>query len=319
MKMKIVSAGPLTTIQDKGRQGYMRYGITTSGVMDDKAYAYGNYLVGNSETEACLEMTFKGVVMEFEGQGEIAIVGADMTPLLNGIPVSNNTKIAVKTKDILELGFAKTGLRGYLFCKGGIEVPLVYGSRSTNLKCGFGGFHGRKLQNGDILESGKFPMDTGLSKTEPIQLEGSIISENRSFSYRIPEENDLVIRVILGPQEDYFTEQGVRTFLSSEYKITPESDRMGIRLSGNVLEAVKGMDIISDAIPLGSIQVSADGQPIILLADRQTTGGYAKIATVISDDIWKLAQSRPGMSLHFKMVTLRQAQKIMKKQLRFAG
>ena len=298
MKMKIISAGPLTTVQDRGRFGYMRYGITTSGVMDEKAYNYGNYLVENAGEEACLEMTFKGAVIEFEGSGRIAFTGADMTPVLNGNPVVNGESIEVKDKDRLEFGFAKKGLRTYLFCKGGIEVPMIYGSRSTNLKCGFGGFEGRKLMDGDVLTVGEM-RNTGCSaaiKTEA--------------AYQLPEEECLTVRVLLGPQENYFTDKGIQALESGEYKVTPNSDRMGIRLKGEALESVQGMDIISDAIPLGSIQVSADGQPIILLADRQTTGGYAKIATVIRSDIWKLAQVRPGMSLRFQVVTPRQADKI---------
>ncbi len=289
MEMKILSAGPLTTIQDKGRYGYMRYGITTSGVLDDKAYTYGNALLGNLDGEACLEMTVKGVAIQFAGTGAIAITGADMVPHINGAVAPVNQRIEIADGDVLELGFAGKGLRAYLCVEGGIDVPLVYGSRSTNLKCGFGGFHGRKLQDGDVLST--CPVAEYRRKAWGLPQE-----------YQLPQDGDMTIRVIPGPQDDMFTTDGIVTFLNSEYKVTPESDRMGIRLSGQPLEAVKGMDIISDAIPLGSIQVAADGQPIILLADRQTTGGYAKIATVISEDIWKLAQARPGTEVRFESV-----------------
>lgn len=289
MEMKILSAGPLTTIQDKGRYGYMRYGITTSGVLDDKAYTYGNALLGNPDGEACLEMTVKGAAIQFTGAGAIAITGADMVPHINGAVAPVNQRIEIADGDVLELGFAGKGLRAYLCVEGGIDVPLVYGSRSTNLKCGFGGFHGRKLQDGDVLST--CPVVEYRRKAWGLPQE-----------YQLPQDGDMTIRVISGPQDDMFTTDGIATFLNSEYKVTPESDRMGIRLSGKPLEAVKGMDIISDAIPLGSIQVAADGQPIILLADRQTTGGYAKIATVISEDIWKLAQARPGTEVRFESV-----------------
>lgn len=153
MEMKILSAGPLTTIQDKGRYGYMRYGITTSGVLDDKAYTYGNALLGNPDGEACLEMTVKGAAIQFAGTGAIAITGADMVPHINGAVAPVNQRIEIADGDVLELGFAGKGLRAYLCVGGGIDVPLVYGSRSTNLKCGFGGFHGRKLQDGDVLST----------------------------------------------------------------------------------------------------------------------------------------------------------------------
>ena len=289
MKMTILSAGPLTTIQDKGRYGYMRYGITTSGVLDDKAYAYGNALLGNTDGEACLEMTVKGAAIQFAGTGAIAITGADMVPHINGTVVPVNQRIEIADGDVLELGFASKGLRAYVCVEGGIDVPLVYGSRSTNLKCGFGGFRGRKLQDGDVLSA--------CPVVEYRRKAGKLPQE-----YQLPQDGDMTIRVMPGPQDDMFTTDGVAIFLNSGYKVTPESDRMGIRLSGQPLEAVNGMDIISDAIPLGSIQVAADGQPIILLADRQTTGGYAKIATVISEDIWKLAQARPGTEVHFERV-----------------
>lgn len=297
MEMTILSAGPLTSVQDRGRFGYMRYGITTSGVLDDKAYASGNALLGNQAGDACLEMTLKGATVEFHGRGAVAIVGADMMPRLNGDPVAMNRRIEIANGDVLELGFAQTGLRTYLCVEGGMDVPVVYGSRSTNLKCGFGGLNGRKLRDGDVL--------TTCSVTE-YRRKGTPFAEE----YHLPEGEDMTVRVILGPQEDMFTKKAVRDFLNDPYKVTPESDRMGIRLSGTALESVHGMDIISDAIPLGSIQVAADGQPIILLADRQTTGGYAKIATVISKDIWKLAQARPGTALHFEAVTVRQSRRV---------
>lgn len=317
MNMKIISAGPLTTVQDRGRFGYMRYGITTSGVMDERAYDYGNYLVGNTGGEACLEMTLKGVSVEFVGNGVIAFTGADMSPVLNGVSVQTGEAIEVTDGDLLEFGFAGKGLRTYFFCRGGIEVPVVYGSRSTNLKCEFGGFYGRKLMNGDVLETGTCVEGQQLAKGKK-QINGNLKTDGQSWrkgkhqpqndmitSYQLPEEPCMTIRVLLGPQDDYFTDKGIHSLLTSEYKISPESDRMGIRLQGESLESRHGMDIISDAIPFGSIQVSADGQPIILMADRQTTGGYAKIATVISDDIWKLAQARPGTYLHFQKVTER--------------
>ncbi len=289
MEMKILSAGPLTTIQDKGRFGYMRYGITTSGVLDGCAYAYGNALLGNSDNAACLEMTLKGVSVEFINNGAVAIVGADMLPKINGRPAGANQRIEVRAGDLLEMGFAAKGLRTYLCVEGGVDVPLVYGSRSTNLKCGFGGLEGRKLRDGDILYT--------CSVAEYRRKAGVLPAE-----YQLPEESDMTIHVILGPQNDMFTADGIATFLHSAYKVTPESDRMGIRLSGESLETVHGMDIISDAIPIGSIQVASDGQPIILLADRQTTGGYAKIATVVSRDIWKLAQARPGTAIRFEQI-----------------
>ena len=201
------------------------------------------------------------------------------------------------------LGAAKTGSRGYLAVLGGIDVPLVMGSRSTNLKCKIGGYCGRALKAGDVLEIGdSYPVDYR--------------KKIRSFPADDFSADEAVIRVVLGPQDDYFTKKGIDTFLNETYTVTKDSDRMGFKLDGEVIENVSGVDIVSDGIALGSIQVPSGGKPIIMLADRQTTGGYAKIATVVSVDIPKLVQLKPGSRIRFEAVSVKEAEKLYKKEQR---
>ena len=201
------------------------------------------------------------------------------------------------------MGAAKSGLRVYLAVAGGIVGEYVFGSASTNLKFAFGGYNGRKLQSGDVLAigTGAFPL-------------GDI------DKWEIPESeygNDTELRVVLGPQNDMFTDEDIRLFLSQKYEVTAQSDRMGIRLSGEPLKSKNGMDIISDGIVFGSVQVPNSGEPIILMADHQTTGGYAKIATVISVDLPRASQLSAGNTVRFKSVTVEEAERLAKKQKRF--
>jgi len=201
-----------------------------------------------------------------------------------------NESILVKKGDELKLGFAKDGLRSYLSVAGGFDLPLVMGSLSTNLKCALGGFQGRKLAAGDEI-----PLKRSVSSLE-----------TRSFSVH-SQQNPLAVHVMLGPQDDYFTQDGIGSFFTEEYTVSPQSDRMGIRLEGVAVESKNGVDIISDGIAFGSVQIPAAGTPIIMMADRQTTGGYAKIATVISSDLDLLAQAKPGDKIRFHRVTAKMA------------
>ena len=196
------------------------------------------------------------------------------------------------------MGYAKTGCRGYLAVQGGFDVPLVMGSRSTNLKCQLGGYEGRPLKAGDVL-------------LVPDESNSTIMDRKRR---RPVYGQEITVRVIPGPQADYFTAQGYRTLWEQPFSVSPKSDRMGLRLDGPTIETVGGSDIVSDGIALGSIQVTSGGQPIILLADRQTTGGYAKIGTVCSFDIPKLAQLKPGGIIHFEEITVEAAQRLLKRR-----
>ena len=302
MAVKIVLPGAVMTVQDGGRYGYQEAGVQVSGAMDQMAFRNANYLVGNEETEAVLEVTLFGGTLEFTEDTITAITGADMEPVVDGDPVEMNCPLLIRKGQILTLGMTRQGCRTYLAFAGGIDVPLVMGSRSTNLKCAFGGYRGRALKAGDVLELGK------------PKLSFDRVKKRRTKG--IETEKIIEVRAVPGPQQEYFTEAGEKAFYSGTYTITDQSDRMGYRLKGPLVESKNGTDIISDAIPLGAVQIPPSGQPIVLLADRQTTGGYAKIAVVCSFDIPKLVQGRPGDKVRFLKTDVKTAQKLYRKQER---
>ncbi len=299
MGIKIISPGLLTTVQDLGRFGYMESGFSPCGVMDSFSAKLANILVDNSEYDGVLEMTVLGITACFEEDNIIAITGAGFEPKVNGIVVPLNTAVRVSAGDILNCGTAKTGCRGYLSVAGGLDVQPVMGSMSTNLKCKIGGYQGRKLVAGDAIPL-RHPQDRLYAM------------ESRKLTVKPLSHEVKTIHVILGPQDDYFSEAGKGTFLSETYTVTAESDRMGIKLDGASVDSVNGVDIISDGIALGSVQIPSSGKPIIMMADRQTTGGYAKIATVITADIPILAQMRPGDTLKFEAVSIEYARNRIK-------
>lgn len=301
MNMTILSPGPLSTIQDVGRFGAMGMGFSPGGVMDSRSMQLANLLVGNAAGVGVVEMTMAGLTARFDCDCVIALTGADMCARLEEQMVKRYQAISVHAGDTLRMQTAQHGMRAYLAVAGGFDLPTVMGSMSTNLKCRLGGFHGRKLQRGDVL-----PLNQSLSLNEP----GKCLP--------IPEEypEEVKLRVLLGPQEDAFTQQGLFTFLNETYTVTDQADRMGIRLSGAKIDSKSGVDIISDGIATGSIQIPASGTPIIMMADRQTTGGYAKIATVISADLPIAAQVRPGTRIRFAQVTEQEAVRLRREAVR---
>ena len=300
MAIKVISPGALTTVQDGGRFGYQNTGIGVGGCMDMNSYRRANYLVGNEAGEAVLEFTLIGGVLELTENTVLALSGADMSPRRNGEPVSMNVPLLFHTGDTLELGMAQSGCRCYLAAAGGIDVPLYLGSRSTNLKCRFGGFQGRALQKGDILNIGV--NGKNYEQVRERKCAGEVYS------------GTVTVHVIEGPQAEYFTKKGRKTFYRGTYTVSDKSDRMGCRMDGPAIESCNGTDIISDGIAPGSVQVPADGKPIVLLADRQTTGGYAKIATVCSTDIPRLAQCKPGDKVRFRKISPEEAQKRIREE-----
>ncbi|MGP1431380.1 MAG: biotin-dependent carboxyltransferase family protein [Treponema sp.] len=291
--IKVIRPGVCTTIQDLGRIGYQKFGIPVAGVMDEFAASVANFLVGNERNEAVLEITYLGPTLAFQKEMLIGIAGADVSPKLNGTPVPVWESFTVTKDDVLSFGSVKSGVRAYIAFAGSIDVPPVNGSKSTLMKSKIGGFQGRMLQAGDEL---------------------AICVRHGSVPQRLParfipvypHSND--ISVCLGPQDDYFTEQGIADFFRQPYTITANADRMGIRLDGAAVAHKTKADIISDAAVIGSIQVPADGKPIILMADRQTTGGYAKIGTVIKEDIIKLAQMASKDTVQFCRISMEDAQ-----------
>lgn len=298
MIMTILQAGPLTTVQDAGRFGLMEYGIGQSGVMDYQSYMQANQLVGNDKNEAVLEMTLMGAEILFNEETLIAYTGADMQVKLDEVPIERGRAYLVQKGQRLKFGMAKCGVRAYLAIAGEMQVPVIMNSKSTNLKCKMGGFNGRKLQNGDELE-------IRVRKFSEKEMEKLLKKQIKQPDYKEKK----IIRVVLGPQEDYFTEEGIKTFLCADYTVSTESDRMGIRMEGSKIEGKGKTDIVSDGIVFGSIQVTSAGLPIIMMADHQTTGGYAKIATVIKEDLPKLAQARPGDHVVFQEIEIEKMQK----------
>ena len=298
--IKILDAGLLTTVQDLGRYGFQRYGVSASGVMDEYSAKIANKLVGNKVGEAVLETTLKGVQIEFLQNTAVAITGGNCDVTLNGTKIELWQSYLVNRGDILKMGICRSGLRNYLAFAGGIDIPIIMNSKSTNLKAKVGGFNGRKLMTGDVLSVGVGSLEAPLTLNK----------------HYIPTySKDIKVGVILGQQDDHFTEAGIKTFLNETYTVTQESDRMGIRLSsvsGATIEHKNGADIISDGITFGAIQVPGSGQPIVMMADRQTTGGYTKIGNVISSDLAKLAQATPGTKVKFVEYTLEQAVQAIK-------
>ncbi len=303
MSFEILSAGPLSTVQDLGRFGVMKSGFSQNGAMDVFSMQCANRLVGNALGCAVVEMTMLGIKARFNDYAVIAFSGGDFSPEINGEKIEMNRAYEVSSGDVVECFAARDGARCYLAVSGGIDVPVVTGSRSTNLKCEFGGYKGRKLQKGDLISTGKYN-----------------IAPSDISKCRLPKQtfgNAFEVRAVLGPQDDMFTKSDIELFFSQEYEVTAESDRMGMKLFGEALKSKNGFDIISDGIVLGSVQVPASGQPIVLMSDHQTTGGYAKIATVISCDVSLLAQAKPKSRVRFKQISIEEAEKINKKQKKY--
>lgn len=293
--------GLLTTVQDLGRIGYQQYGVVVAGAMDSFAMQIANLLVGNEPNEAVLEATIVGPSLEAAGDAVIAICGGDLNPQVNGKDAPLWKSFLLKKGDILTFNGLKSGARAYISISGGIDVPKVMGSKSTYLKAALGGLKGRALQKGDVI------IGKGIVEKNTI---GRLLHPSLIPNY----EKDMVIRVVPGPHIAAFSKEAADTFFSSVYEVTPQSDRMGYRLKGVKIPHQKGADILSEATPLGGIQVPADGQPIILMADRQTTGGYTMIATVITVDFMFVAQAVPGAKIRFKPVTIQEAQMLYQNQ-----
>lgn len=294
--LEVISAGPLTTVQDLGRYGLGRFGVPPSGGLDPFSLRVANLLVGNREDEACLETTLMGLKVRALTDLVIAITGGDLQPHLNDAPSAMWRSLTILKDDVLHFKALKAGCRAYLAIGGGLSLEPVLGSKSTNLISGFGGYEGRSLRIGDILFTTS-PSDHCNSITRALDND------------RIPVyTKDRVLRILWGPQDADFTPESKTRLFDSPFKVTPMSDRTGIRLSGPPIQRIEGINesIISEGVVPGSIQVPGDGQPIIILVET-VTGGYRKIATIIGADIPLLGQIKPGDSLLFRAVSLEQA------------
>ena len=299
--IEVLDGGLFTTVQDLGRYGYQRYGLPVSGAMDLFALRAANLLVGNPTSAAALEMTLLGPRLQFLTDTVIAVTGGDLGPRLNDQSLPAWRPIAVPQGAVLALGNARDGLRAYLAIAGGIDVPLVLGSRSTFVTARLGGFQGRAVKSGDRIAICGDPPGRVEGRTFPLE--------------QVPQYgHDHMIRVILGPQDEAFTAPGISTFLSATYTMSSKSDRIGCRLVGPPVAHKVGPDIISDGTPFGAVQIAGDGLPIVLAADRGVTGGYAKVATVISVDLPTLAQAGLGDRVSFRAVSLDEAHRAIEEQ-----
>ncbi len=287
------SCGPATSIQDRGRFGWQRYGIASSGAADPLALAAANALVGNPLDTAALELMLLGATLEtVDAPARLALAGAAMPLTIDGVPQADHTSFVLAPGRRLTIGPARTGVCAVLAVEGGFDLVPALGSHSLHARAGLGGLSGRTLRGGDTLP---------LLKAAPT-------ARGEAALPPLPVALDRPLEVVLGPQDDHFTPQGIATFLGSPYIVTAEADRMGYRLAGPHIAHAGDFNIVSDGIVAGSVQVPGSGQPIVLLADRQTTGGYPKIATVASADLRLLAQRRPGDAVRFAAVTVESAQ-----------
>lgn len=305
MSIFVIKPGLLSSFQDLGRAGSQHLGVPVSGAMDNKAHRLANLLVGNPANEATLEITLAGPKLRFLSSACIAISGADLSATINDKPIPNNRPLIVRPNDILAFGQRRTGARAYIAWHGGIALTSVLGSQSTYLRGRFGGYHGRALQKGDTLalrhHFGASALDTLAADLWKVKL---YLPTILGFMPRA------AIRVLRGSHQDWLRTGSVKDFFQTEYRINPASDRMGYRLDGARLIFDITDQLLSEAISFGTIQVPPDGTPIILMADRQTTGGYAKIAHVVTVDLPLVAQRLPGETLRFTETSLHMAQQL---------
>ncbi len=309
MGVTAIKPGILTTLQDQGRIGYLGSGFSPSGVMDSRAFRIANLLVDNDPNAPVLEFCLAGPKLRFTTNTFVAITGGDFSPKLDGQPIPMYMAVLVRRGSVLSFGAPKNGMYGYLAIAGGsIDAPEVMGSRSTNLKCGIGGWKGRALITGDYL-----PFCTNNVDFLPNLGSHSVDYDDEFYGFG---EESVTLRVVPGPQEDLFTQEGIDTFYSKPYTTTSKCDRMGFRLDGPEVDTYDGSDIISDGIAYGAVQIPADGRPIIMLSDRQTTGGYAKIGTVCSVDVPKLVQCTPGRTIRFTPISVQEAQEACRAEAR---
>ena len=305
MGFTVISPGPLTTVQDLGRFGYQSIGFAPSGVMDYRAAVLANLLVGNSKEEAVLEATLLPPMLEFHTGNVIAITGGDFEAKLNEIPILPYQAISVKAGDTLQFGMPKNGCRCYIAFAGGMDIKKVMGSCSLNNRCQIGGIEGRKLKAMDQIGfKNPVPFLSYMKRRNLLEERKKALEGNTSK----------ILRVVCGMQKDRITKEGIKTFFKAPYSVTNESDRMGYRLCGEKISVKEKADIVSDGIVLGAIQIPSSGQPIIMLCDRQTTGGYVKLGAVCFVDIAKIAQAKMGDVFHFQKISLRKAQKLYRKE-----
>ncbi|MFP8967583.1 biotin-dependent carboxyltransferase family protein [Pokkaliibacter sp. CJK22405] len=302
-QLRIIDPGRLSMVQDQGRRGVMAAGLSVGGAVDGHAAAWANHVLGNDPQSALIEVTLGGLVVEFCEATSFSLTGADCGALLDGRPVSLWQTQKAQAGEVLKLGFPRAGLRSYLAVAGGFLVTKsLGGSCTTVMREGTGGL----CQDGSSLKA-----------QDALSYSPGFVEDHAMSTRFIPDyQQTLTLRVILGAQQELFSNEALSRFFSQTYRVSPKSDRMGVRLEGAPVSANK-QGLVSEGIALGAIQVPADGQPIILMQDRQTIGGYPKLGAVLPLDLYALAQRPPGATLRFQPVALFEAQGLMQTFLRF--
>ncbi|MDR7419810.1 MAG: 5-oxoprolinase subunit PxpB [Armatimonadota bacterium] len=288
--LEVLDPGLLTTVQDLGREGWRRYGVPSSGALDRRACAAANRAVGNPSGAAVLECAFPGPRLRALAEADVAVAGADFVPRHNGRPVDLEDPVHLRPGDVMDFATPRRGQWAYVAVAGGIDAPLIFGSRATYARGGLGGLAGRRVRAGDVLGRGE-----GRPGPRMVRREG------------LADHSPQPFRVVLGPQTAAFSTEAQAAWLLRSFAVTARRDRSGMRLHGPVLAHRGGAEILSDGLLPGAVQVPAEGQPIIILADGPTTGGYAKIASVISADLDRLAQTPSGVEVRFEAVTVAEA------------
>ena len=298
MSIRVIQPGVLTTVQDLGRFGFQQYGVPVSGAMDPRSLKLANLLLGNDPGEAALEITVTGPQLIFGEANYAVLTGGDLGAELDGKPMPRYQAVKIEARQTLRFLGLRNGCRAYLAFAGGLDIPEVMGSRSTYMKAKIGGIKGRKLEAGDELRFRAPQPDLPFP-------------ERRRIGTDFVPQKQYELHAVLGPQDDHFTEAGLRTFFSEVYTVSADFDRMGCRLDGPPIEHKGSADIISDGIAFGAVQVPSSGKPIIMTADRQITGGYTKVATVCSADFRFLGQLKGGDKVNFIPISVEQAQNVL--------
>lgn len=308
MSIRIIKQGLFDTLQDEGRYGFQHLGINPGGAADNIAHALANMLVGNPVGEAVIEMHYPAASISFEGDTMIALSGADFGASVNGHPVSLNTPVIIAGNSLLEFTKITMGYRCYLSVKGGLQISEWMGSCSTNIRAAAGGYKGRRLLTGDVIHLEKEQSFSAFLKGRPFLQLGW----KAAFPGLFPKET--VIRVCRGNEYECFTDASKELFTNTIFSTTHELDRMGCRLSGIPLQKLDQISLVSSAVTKGTIQLLPNGQLIILAADHQTTGGYPRVAHVISADMYLIAQLQPAKTIRFAWVHVNEAENILMQQ-----
>jgi antagonist of KipI len=310
MTIKVITGGMQTTVQDLGRIGHQAQGVPVGGAMDRVALRIANLLVGNTEDCGALETTIMGPALRFDTDTLIALTGVNLDAAIEGVSVPLWHPVWAERGTTLRFGHAVEGCRTYIAVGGGIDVPLAFGSRSTYLRAKFGGHEGRALKSGDVLHA-------GIPSTLSAKIASSLAGGGRRFvvgrwsaspSLRPPYGRDVVVRVTAGAHYDSLSDAGHETLTTATFRVSSSSDRMGYRLEGAEVALHEPMELLSEGTTFGTVQLPPGGAPIVLMADAQTTGGYPRIAEVVTVDLPIVAQLKPGDRLRFRIVSIDEAQ-----------